>query len=344
MFQLLLPRHHGLRAVLLISIMASIWFLFYIKSSYDIISSHIAIIGPSSSSSSAWHADFPVAPNNDDVADLCARYRLEPFTPPAAAANHPSSSSSLDKNNNTSPTRKIYDLLLVNTELEMLELRLAQMYPHVDHVVILESPVTFTNQPKPLHVLDSWARYAPYHDKIIRHTIDVAALALSPDPSTWDLEHASRNALFSQVIPYLAGPQAARPGDVLLVSDVDEIPKPATLAALRVCAFPRRLALASDAYYYSFQWRSSEDWPWPHATFYEGPDDTVSPQDLRAGDGAKTGESGRMQNAAWHCSYCFDSFRLMRNKLESFSHTELDKPEFKDPKAVLQRVRLGKDL
>jgi beta-1,4-mannosyl-glycoprotein beta-1,4-N-acetylglucosaminyltransferase len=226
----------------------------------------------------------------------------------------------------------------------MLELRLAQMYPHVDYFVVLESAVTFTDKLKPLHVHDAWARFAPYHDKLIRRTLDTEALGFTAETGTWTRESGSCNALFSQVVPQLEGAQAAVDGDVLLVSDVDEIPKPATLAALRACDFPPRTALASHMYFYSFQWLSSEDWPRPHAAPYRGANNTVSPQDLRGGDGAKDGESFRMENAAWHCSYCFDSFRALANKVESFSHHELNKPEFKNPKAVLERVRLGKDF
>lgn len=255
-----------------------------------------------------------------DVAQYCANYRLEPF------------------DESRRGQRKVYDLLLVNTELEMLELRLGQMSPHVDYFVIIESDKTFTDHPKPLHVRENWARFAPWHDKMILRTMDLNALG-GGGALTWDRERASRNAMFTQGIPGLAGPQAARLDDVLLVSDVDEIPKPAALKALRNCAIPARTSLHSDFYYYSFQWLSREDWGHPQATTYQGAGATVLPDDLRGNAGEL-----RLRHAAWHCSYCFGSIREMVGKVTSFSHTELDKAEFKDPEKILQRVRSGKDL
>lgn len=57
-------------------------------------------------------------------------------------------------------------------------------------------------------------------------------------------------------------------GDVLVVADVDEIPHPSTLHTLRLCQFPRRLALRSQFYYYSFQFRHQVPaWAHPQATF-----------------------------------------------------------------------------
>lgn len=51
----------------------------------------------------------------------------------------------------------------------------------------------------------------------------------------------------------LAGLRAPDNGDVLIVADVDEITRPQTLLVLQYCNFPRRLALSSKFYYYSFQ-------------------------------------------------------------------------------------------
>lgn len=149
------------------------------------------------------------------AAEYCRRYRLAPFDRARVAQ------------------RKIYDLLLINTELDMLELRMGQMAASVDYFIILESDRTFTDKAKPLHVLDAWKRYAAYHPQMIRRTMDLS----DRYNSTWDRERASRNAMFTQVVPNLRGEQAASLDDVLLVSDADEIPKPEILCA--IASFPR---------------------------------------------------------------------------------------------------------
>ena len=165
---------------------------------------------------------------------------------------------------------------------------------------------------------------------------------------TWDHEDLQRNAMFDQVFPNLSGEQQASPGDVILVSDIDEVPRPATLQVLRNCKYPRRLTLRSRFYYYSFQWlHRGAEWPHPQATIYEG-DKTIRPANLRNGEG---GNIIRMQldkadlwNAAWHCSFCFATLDGMVNKISSFSHTRLNQPEFRDPEGVVRRVRNGLDL
>jgi len=233
--------------------------------------------------------------------------------------------------------RKVYDLLLINTELEMLDVRLGQMAPSVDYFVILESDRTFTDQAKPQFVQESWDRYEAYHDQMIRRTMDLTTTAFA---NTWEREGASRNAMFDQVIPFLTGEQAASVDDVLLVSDVDEFFKPETVKALRNCAVPQNVTARSRMFYYSFQWLQDGNWDHPQATLYKGPADTVKPDDLRH----RSAEHFVFHEGGWHCSYCFSTLSEIIKKITSFSHTEMDKPEFKDPVKIVNRVRHGVDM
>lgn len=255
----------------------------------------------------------------DAAQQFCSNFRLTPFP------------------RDRTKKRKVYDLLLINTEIELLEIRLGQMAPYVDYFVVLESDRTFTDKPKPLYIEENWDVFKPYHKQIIRRTMD---LTTGDFKSAWNRESASRNAMFSQVVPFLTGDQAAEEDDVLLVSDVDELFKPATVKVLRNCNTPPRVTASSALMYYSYQWVSNPDWGHPQATVYRGDKgkDTVLPDDLRHNAGDYTFRYG-----AWHCSYCFSTIKELAGKITSFSHTEMDKPEFKDPKRVLERVRNGID-
>lgn len=249
--------------------------------------------------------------------------------------------------------RKVYDLFTINTELDWLEIRLNATYDFVDYFVIVEGARTFTGIDKPLYLKDNWAKLAPYHDKIIYHELEYP-----PDfhPTlAWDYEGLQRNALFTQVFPRLKGPQAPLRGDVLIVADVDEIPRPETLIVLRACEFPSRLTLRSRFYYYSFEFlHRGIEWSHPQATTYRGHDGTILPDDLRNGDGLRQWgivapllrwfEKGDLWNAAWHCSSCFATIAELQTKLESFSHMSLNKPEYRNPDRIVDRVRNGKDL
>ncbi|KAL7906383.1 glycosyltransferase family 17 protein [Trichoderma velutinum] len=242
--------------------------------------------------------------------------------------------------------RKIYDLFMVNTELDWMEIRLETLYDHVDYFVIVESPKTFQGNDKPLTVLANWERFRRFHDKMVYHQLNFPA---SFDPKRpWDYEDLQRDAMYDQVFPQLAGRAAPVYGDVILVADVDEIPRPESLFLLRTCNFPRRLTLASRFYYYSFQFlHSGPEWPHPQATYYMGWR-TVRPTNLRNGDGGvpflRDLDKSRLSNAAWHCSSCFATMEQFLNKMASFSHVWMNNDEYRNKDNIAKAVRDGKDV
>lgn len=234
-------------------------------------------------------------------------------------------------------SRKVYDLFLAGTELDWLEIRLNELSPYVDYFVIVESSRTFTYHSKPLYLKENFDRFSRFAHKIIYRVLDFEGLE---NNSTWEREHYQRNALFTTVFPGLLGEQTPQLGDVLLVSDLDEIPRPATISLLKNCDFPQRTTLRSRFYYYSFQWEHRDgDWDHPQATFYQGDSATILPEDLRMGGGTK-----QLHNSSWHCSSCFSTVAELAAKIESFSHTEYNEPRFKEPAEIVRRVRNGLDL
>lgn len=259
--------------------------------------------------------------------------------------------------------RKVYDLVLLNSELDWLEIRLHELHASVDYFVVVESARTFTNLPKPLHLADAWPRFAAFHSQIIYHRVldpdensNNSAASAGAFPDAWAYEFYQRDAALSQVLPALSGPRRPQHGDVLIVADVDEIPRSSTVALLRHCAFPRRLTLRSAFYYYSFQWRHvGAEWEHPQATFYTGAASTLSPTSLRLGTAGADGgwwatrrawwDKADLRGAAWHCSSCFSTLAEMQRKMAAFSHApQLNRPEFSDPAAIVRRVRNGLDL
>jgi beta-1,4-mannosyl-glycoprotein beta-1,4-N-acetylglucosaminyltransferase len=262
-------------------------------------------------------------PEGPSLDEYCERHHWKPFMP---RVRH----------------RKIFDLILINTELEWLEIRMGEMASEVDYFIVVESAMTFSDVPKPLYVRENWDRFAPYHQKMILHTINETGKVFR---DAWSRESFSRNAMFDQVFPTLAKDKqkSPNPGDAIIVGDVDELVRPSVLSVLRNCAFPARLRLHTKIYYYSFQWlsqgRGYGDWDHPDATFYTDYKTTIRPQSLR--DDAADAE---VWNAGWHCSFCLPSLEDIVKKITSFSHTEMNRPEIVEPKSILQRVRMGLDV
>lgn len=245
--------------------------------------------------------------------------------------------------------RKVYDLIMVNTELDWLEIRLNGTYHYVDYFVIVESSKTFTNHDKPLHIKENMDRFVAYRDKIIYHHLEIPKGFHSNRANpAWDWEDLQRNAMYDQVLPRLTGPQAPVHGDVIIVADVDELLRPETLVVLKSCAFPRRLTLRSHFYYYSFQFmHKGTQWAHPQATYYQGWR-TILPTNLRNSDGGLQPliglEKGNLWSAGWHCSTCFSTIDEVLTKLSSFSHQWMNQEVYRDRDRIADRVRNGKDL
>lgn len=259
--------------------------------------------------------------------------------------------------------RKVYDLFMLNTELDWLDIRLHELAPQVDYFIILEAPTTFTGLPKTMYYQDNKAKFQEFEDKIIHHVLeppekgykgDVDNGTLTPgtpeyEAHAWVMERYQRNAMFTQVLPFLTGDAAPNTGDVIIVSDIDEIPRPATVQLLRECHFGRMTTLRSRFYYYSFQWLHwGQEWAHPQATTYDGADGTLLPASLRERDGSAVGiprsAEQTIWNSAWHCSSCFATLAEMLDKMKSFSHTNLNAEKFRNRERIVQHIREGKDL
>lgn len=224
--------------------------------------------GPASS-------DLVIQP--DEIEQFCSHFHLDP---------HNTTTVQDDGQIIEGPARKIYDLLLVDpeTSLDALELHLAQMEPFVDFFVLLESPSIKPPPPERPPEPQWWERrdlskvrdpsylppsddsdadvqpildaiwgtiLAPYTRKIIRRSLSQSSSDFAPGK---DHPAAARNAVYSQVVPLLTGHQKASLGDVLLVSDPEELVRPDTMEVLRKCHIPNRVTIRTRNYWYSFQW------------------------------------------------------------------------------------------
>ena len=117
----------------------------------------------------------------------------------------------------------VYDCFSVFNELDLLEIRLNVLWDVVDKFVFTEATLTHTGKPKPLHYEENKARFAKYAEKIIHIVVDDFPEPpdyYTPQQVTWMREDWQRNA----VKRALKG--LAQPDDLIMISDVDEIPSP----------------------------------------------------------------------------------------------------------------------
>jgi beta-1,4-mannosyl-glycoprotein beta-1,4-N-acetylglucosaminyltransferase len=145
--------------------------------------------------------------------------------------------------------RKLYDVFPFMLGLDWLEIRLRTLAPYVDYFVIAEFTTTFTGLPNPPILRDNWSRFKEFEDQILHFEVDDEVNRTESD--VWVSERSMKNAMLYKTFSTFVGTdREAHEGDVIVVADVDEIPKPETMTLLRYCDFPERLTLRSHFYYY----------------------------------------------------------------------------------------------
>lgn len=109
---------------------------------------------------------------------------------------------------------RVFDCFPLFNELDLLELRLNELWDVVDVFVIVEARQSFTGNPKPLCLEENSDRFAKYMPKI-RYVI---VEAFPEGMSNWGKEEYQRNRMMEAL-------SDVAPEDILIMSDLDEIPR-----------------------------------------------------------------------------------------------------------------------
>ena len=72
---------------------------------------------------------------------------------------------------------RVFDLIMLGTETDMLECRLREFEDKDCRHVVVESQATHRGAPKPLHYAENKERFAPWSDRIIHVIADRIPLA-----------------------------------------------------------------------------------------------------------------------------------------------------------------------
>jgi beta-1,4-mannosyl-glycoprotein beta-1,4-N-acetylglucosaminyltransferase len=115
----------------------------------------------------------------------------------------------------------IYDCFTFFNELELLNLRLNELDCIVDKFVLVEATKTFSGLSKPLYFSENRERFRTFSDKIIHIIVDDMPGGDGPRDH-WKRDNFQRNAIGR-------GLKNGKPEDIVMVSDIDEIPNTDTL-------------------------------------------------------------------------------------------------------------------
>ena len=158
---------------------------------------------------------------------------------------------------------RIFDCFPLFNEIDILELRLNELWHLVDLFVIVEAKTTFTGNSKPICLAQHEERLAKYMSKI-RH---IVIEDFPEGMSNWGKEEYQRNAIKVEL-------SDALPDDVIIFSDLDEIPRANVVQFIAEKGIqPREVyCLSLDWYSFYLNIKVSEKW------------ERQGPRMIRAGD------------------------------------------------------------
>jgi beta-1,4-mannosyl-glycoprotein beta-1,4-N-acetylglucosaminyltransferase len=257
---------------------------------------------------------------------------------------------------------KVFDAFIFNNELDLLEIRLNILDPYVDFFVINESPITFSGKEKPLYFLENKDRYSKFKDKIIHTVISdtptsfIDTLQFISEEQSKDIE--IRNSILRSMMTYntwdkrelqwgrevyqreclLRGLGACNSEDMVIISDVDEIPNPQALKACKQ-GFKEGLTYILEQkmfYYYLNCLKVDEVWLGSKVCNF-GYAKESGLNKIRSNK-----ESGiRIKEGGWHFSF-LGGVEKIKLKLEAYSHQEYNNDEIKNNIEI--RMSQNKDI
>lgn len=136
----------------------------------------------------------------------------------------------------------VYDCFTFFNELDLLEIRLNVLNDVVDRFVLVEAGQTHTGKPKRFLFEENKMRYSHFADKITYVRIE----SFPPGHDAWWNENYQRNAI-------MQGLKSAKDEDVIMVSDLDEIPRPELVARFSKMSGVWSFNMVSYGFYLNFQ-------------------------------------------------------------------------------------------
>ncbi len=217
----------------------------------------------------------------------------------------------------------IYDCFTFYKEFDLLKIRCEELKSlDIVHVVV-ECTHTFTGIEKPLFFEERKKDFEQYN---ITHII-------AHDPpntsNAWDNEKFQRNAI-------MKGLANCDDNDIVIIGDADEIPRAEAIKKYQIEMGQTSLVMDKFGYFLNCMegkqsWRSSRIMPYNYLK-------DKTPDQVR-----NSGFDNQLENAGWHWSY-LGGVEAIMNKLNSFSHQEVNTPKLNNEEVLKNKIEIGQSL
>ena len=237
---------------------------------------------------------------------------------------------------------KIYDCFPFFNELDLLEIRLNHLWDHVDYFVLVEADRTHRGKPKEFRFESNKERFLWASSKIIyiKIKLDISgrvfnsAGSYSPQDDIWRNENDQRNAI-------LEGISSAKSEDIIMISDLDEIPSVYALQLLpKLMKISPFFCLMQKLYYHYLDLRRDDHlslWPGTSVVLRRVLD---KPQEIRN----RRHTFPYLKKYAGHHFSSLGGIDSIIEKIESFAHSEYDKERYKNEDYIRECILSGRSI
>lgn len=241
---------------------------------------------------------------------------------------------------------KIVDCFIFYNELDMLKFRLEYLYDTVDHFVLVEMYKTHSGNLKPYYFNENKDKFAKYLDKIVHIMVDNDYVQhvqsnlkfglkkkISTTSSNIQREMHHRNCIDRGLNKLVLNDT-----DIVIISDLDEIPDRNTLKEIKISGLDEIYCLNQDLYYYNLTCKMKEKWNQSRIMQWINVKYSTCIQALRINQYPPLNKPG-----GWHFSY-FGNVDFIKNKLKNFCHAGEDIIERVTEEKILDALKNNSDL
>ena len=238
----------------------------------------------------------------------------------------------------------LIDSFLFFNETELTELRVKYLEKIVDYFVVVEADITHQGKKKPWNfpkILEGSLK--KFSTKIQYHQLSIDPEKIKNEESwiidnvkgddAWRIENFQRNYIKTACKKF-------SDNDILIISDVDEIPSIEKLKFIKSCDFKKIAPVALEQYLFHIDcnFLRLESWRGSIATTIQKCN-AFSPHQFRRA----RNRISHLVDSGWSFS-SFGGLSKIKEKLESIAHTEFNNEKFKNENHIKNCQKTGADL
>lgn len=245
---------------------------------------------------------------------------------------------------------KVFDGFAFFNELDLLELRLRELWDVVDQFIVVEATRTFQKKEKPLFFQKNRDRFRKYDSKIKHIIVDRYPTFWTKfrPVTTWHYDNHQKEQI-------LQGLDQAEPTDQVIISDLDEIPFPEKVIQARNIPGVKVVEHFQSYYYLNYVCTRINDYGGQAVAqrnrngFGRWRGSVILPKNLiksvkRTRDYRDEEGPGitSLTEGGWHFSN-MGGIEALHYKMQAWAHKEYNSPEFTSLKKLAQNIIQGTD-